>query len=186
MEGLDLEGEKQSDLLITIDGQSGAGKGVLAEHIAEQLNVNYYSAGNFFRNIAEEKGCTVQKLSKEADKNLDLEIDRRTFQKGLKEDCVIESRIACHVLKDYSDYKIRLKAGLEERAQRVSEREDIGVEEAKQHIKERDRDNKKRYREYYGLDMDNLDGYDLILDNTDLTVSETNQIVMKALQTAVK
>lgn len=182
MKALDFEGEKDSDIVITIDGKSGAGKGTLAEHIADYLSVEHYSAGGFFRNIASERGLTVGELSKQADKETDLEVDRRTFQKGLYEDCVIESRISCHVLGDYSDLKIRLTADLSERASRVAEREELSQTEAKERIVKRDEDNKKRYNDYYGLDMESLEIYDLIIDNTDLNIEETNELVEKALE----
>lgn len=182
MSELGFNGERNSEILITIDGRSGAGKGTLAEHISEILNIHRYSAGDFFRNIAKEKGLTVGELSEKADKDTDLEVDRRTFQKGLNEDCVIESRISCHVMGDHSDLKIRLKADLDERSSRVAEREEISEEEARSRIIKRDRDNKERYRDYYGIDMDDLTIYDLIIDNTELCIEETNDLVEKALE----
>ncbi len=182
MEGLNFEGERESDILITIDGRSGAGKGTLANHIAEFMDIERYSAGDFFRNIAEEKGLSVEELSEKADKETDLEVDKRTFQKGLNENCVIESRISCHVMGDYSDLKIRLKADLGERSERVASREGLSKEDARQRIIKRDRDNKERYRDYYGINMDDLTIYDLIIDNTDLTIEETNKLVEEALK----
>ena len=182
MSQLGLEGERSSDTLITIDGRSGAGKGTLAEHISEVLGIQRYSAGDFFRNIASERGLTVGELSEKADKSTDLEVDRRTFQKGLNESCVIESRISCHVMNGYSDLKIRLKADLNERSSRVAEREEISEEEARSRIIKRDRDNKERYRDYYGIDMDDLTIYDLIIDNTELSIEETNKLIEKALK----
>ena len=182
MKGLDFEGEKNSEILITIDGKSGAGKTKLAEHVSKYLDITHYSAGKFFRKIADEKGLTVGELSKKAGKETDLEVDKRTFQKGLEEDCVIESRISCHVLGDYSDLKIRLTADLDERARRVAERENLSAEDAEERIRKRDNDNKQRYREYYGLDMDELEVYDLVIDNTELSVEETNELMEKALK----
>ena len=182
MSELGLEGEKNSDILITIDGRSGAGKGTLAEHISEFLDIEHYSAGDFFRNIASERGLTVGELSEKADKETDLEVDERTFQKGLNENCVIESRISCHVMGDYSDLRIRLKADLDERSSRVAEREEISDEEARSRIIKRDRDNKERYRDYYGIDMDDLTIYDLIIDNTELSIEETNELIEEALE----
>ena len=119
MDELNFEGTRKSRVLVTIDGRSGAGKGTLAEHISQHLGVDHYFAGDFFRSIAEEKGLAVEELSEQAGKEIDLEVDRRTFRKGLSEDCVIESRISCHVMGDHSDLKIRLTADLAERGRRV-------------------------------------------------------------------
>lgn len=181
-ETLNFEGERTSETVITIDGRSGAGKGTVAGHISEVMNIEHYSAGDFFRNIASERDLTVGELSEKADKETDLEVDRRTFQKGLSENCVIESRISCHVMGDYSDLKIRLTADLDERGDRVAEREEISEEEARERIIKRDRDNKERYRDYYGIDMDNFQIYDLIIDNTELSIEETNELVETALE----
>jgi len=182
MEGLNFKGERESDILITIDGRSGAGKGTLAEHISDFMGIERYSAGDFFRNIAEEKGLSVEELSEKADKETDLEVDRRTFQKGLSENCVIESRISSHVMGDQSDLKIRLKADLDERSERVASRENLSERDARQRIIKRDRDNKERYRDYYGINMDDLKIYDLIIDNTKLSIEETNQLIREALK----
>jgi len=184
------EREKDSELVVTIDGPSGAGKGTLAEHIAEKLGIKYYSAGDFFRSLAKEKGLTVEELSEQADKETDLEVDRRTLEKGLNESCVIESRIASRVLGDFSDLKIYMTADLEERAKRIGddldnrENEEGGesLEEVKERVNKRDEDNQERYRDYYGIDTKEKDIYDLIVGNTELSIEEQNTYVEKVLK----
>lgn len=181
--------EKESELVITIDGASGAGKGTLARHIAELLDISYYSAGDFFRNIADEKGMTVEELSEKADKETDIEVDRRTLEKGLKENCIIESRIASWILGGYSDFKIHITADPEERAKRIlqdlenrdSEEGGSNLQEAKEKIQKRDRNNDRRYQEYYGIDTSDLEIYDLMIDNTDLNIEEQNRLVKEVL-----
>lgn len=181
---------KKSDLVITIDGPSGSGKGTLAQFIADRLDLEYYSAGDFFRQIAREKELTVEELSEKAGKEVDVEVDRRTLEKGLNENCVIESRIASKVLGDHSDFKIYVTADIEERAKRVKqdlenrENEEGGedLEEIKKKIQKRDQDNNRRYQEYYGIDMWKSDIYDLILDNTNLDIEEQNQKMDRVLK----
>jgi len=182
--------EKQSDTVIAICGPSGAGKGTLGKFIANHLDINYYSAGDFFRKLAKEKGLTVEELSEQADKETDLEVDRRTLEKGLNEDCVIESRIAAWVLGDYADLKIYITADLEERAKRIKEdlvnRENeeahSNLEQAKQIIQKRDKDNDQRYQEYYSVDMKDTSIFDMIIDNTEMGVEEQEKMVKKALE----
>lgn len=186
------ENEKDSEILVTIDGPSGAGKGTLAELIADELDVKSFSAGDFFRDIAEEKGLTVEELSEKADKKTDIKVDRRTLEKGLSENCVIESRIASWVLGDYSDLSIYVTADLEERARRVlsdlqessriAEEHVDTLEEACKKISKRDQDNKERYKDYYGIDVEDIQMYDLVLDNTELSIDRQAQLVRNAIK----
>ena len=182
IEELEVERERESDLVVAIDGKSGAGKGTLGKALAEHLGVEHYSAGDFFRQIAEEKGLTVQQLSEKAEKETDLEVDRRTLKKGLSESCVIDSRIACRVLGEHADLKIRLKADLEERARRIASRDNREFEKALKTVEKRDSDNRRRYRDYYGVDTTDLSIYDVVIDNTELSIEETNSLAEKAVE----
>lgn len=175
--------EKQADIIVTVDGPSGSGKGTLAEEIADRLGINHFSAGDVFRSIAEDRGMTHVELAEQADKGVDLEVDRRTLQRALEESCVIEGRLPSWVLGDYSDLKIFLTADEEERARRVAGRENIDRKTAlREEIRARDQENSKRYEEYYGIDTSRTDIYDVIFDNTDLSLEEQNQLIDKIIR----
>ena len=183
------EREKNSNLMICVCGPSGAGKGTLGKQISEMLDISLYSAGDFFRKIADDKGLTVEELSEQADKQTDLEVDRRTLEKGLNEDCVIESRISAWVMGSYADFTVYVTAELEERAKRVKkdlkdrEAEETGrLEEVKNRIKKRDQDNRDRYKDYYSIDMKDSSRFDMVIDNTDMALEEQKQLVKKALE----
>lgn len=181
--------EKNSDLVVCICGPSGAGKGTLGRFIAEKLDVNFYSAGDFFRTIAEEKGLSVEELSEQADKQTDIEVDKRTLEKGLNENCVIESRIAAWALGDYADFTIYVTADLDERARRVKEglkdrkaEQNGDLKEVKERIRKRDEDNRDRYQEYYGVDMNDSSIFDMVIDNTEMSIDEQEKLVEKTLK----
>jgi cytidylate kinase len=182
--------EKKSEIVVCICGPSGAGKGTLGSFVAEELGIDYYSAGDLFRGIAKEKGLSVEELSEKADKQTDVEVDRKTLEKGLNQDCVIDSRIAAWVLGSYSDFNVYVTADLKERAKRMME--DLGnrkneegaseLEKAKEIIKKRDKDNRERYEEYYGIDMSNREIFDMVVDNTDMSIEKQEELVGKAVR----
>lgn len=174
--------EKKSDLVITVGGKSGAGKGSLSQQISDILGIPAYSAGDFFREIADEKGMSVEELSEKADKETDVEVDRRTLQKGLEESCVIDGRLASWALGDYADLRIFLAADLDKRAERIAEREGIDFEDAKSRTEKRDQDNNQRYKNYYSIDTDNQEIYDVVLDNTDMNLEEQKKAVREVLE----
>ncbi len=174
--------KKKSDIIITIDGFAGAGKGTLAKQVAEILDLKHFSASDVFYQIAEERNLSDHELSKKAEKEVDLAIDRKTLERGLNQSCVIDSRISSWVLGSYSDLRIRLTAEPEERARRLAEREDLDLEEAEKIISKRDQGDIERYRKYYDLDLNDTSIYDLLIDNTDLGIDEQKKFVRKALK----
>lgn len=178
----DKDRAKNSDIIITIDGMAATGKGTLAEFIAEKLDLKHFSASDVFYQVAEERNLEDHELSEEAEKDLDLEIDRKTLERALNQNCVVEGRIPSHVLGSYSDFRIRITARQDERAERLGNREELDKAEAMEVVKKRDKEDSQRYKEYYGLDTSNFEIYDLVIDNSDLKIEEQNRLVKKALK----
>jgi len=173
---------KGSSVVITVDGPSGAGKDTLAEYIASEIGLVHFSASDVFYSIAEERGISHVELANRADKQVDLEVDRRTLERGLENNCVIDSRIASWVLGDFSDLRIHVTADLEERAKRIAVREDQEFEEALEQTRERDKENSRRYSDYYGIDTQDLEIYDLLIDNTEMSIRDQHDNIDEVLK----
>ncbi len=174
--------EKKSDTVIAVGGPSKSGKSTAAGHIAEFLGIKHFSAGDFFREIAEERDMTVEELSKKAERETDIEVDRRTLEAALENDCVIDGRLAAWVLGDHADFTIYLTADVEERGRRLAELEGLELEEAVKKVRQRDEDNNSRYKRYYGIEVPQPGMYDLLLDNTELSVEEQKKVVEQVLR----
>jgi cytidylate kinase len=68
------------------------------------------------------------------------------------------------LLKDLSDLSIYVTASLETRARRVAERDKKSFEEALREIISREQSMKKRFWEYYKVDINDLSVFDLVIN----------------------
>jgi cytidylate kinase len=169
----------ESNLVITLGGAPGVGTTTVAKALAEKYNLKYISAGEMFRQIAQERGLEVAKLSETAEKEVDLEVDDRTKQMASEGGVIIEGDLAAWMAKDYADIKLWLTAPLETRAGRVfndekqrTAEEFSSLDDAKEKIQRRFDEDMKRYFEYYNIDLNDSSVYDFILDTENLSLEE--------------
>lgn len=155
---------------ITIGGCPGSGKTTLCVKLAEAFHLTHVSAGQVFRDMASERGVSLEEFSRmaEMDESIDFEVDKRQKERAV-ENTVTEGRITAHLVD--ADVKIWLSASLEVRARRIASRENIPYEEALKKTEEREISERKRYERYYGIDAGDLSVYDVVL-NTELWEAE--------------
>lgn len=154
-------------MLITVSGPAGSGKSTLAKSLADALDYQHVSGGDIFRDLAEERGMTPLELNKQAeeDETIDLDLDRRLREIARqRDDLVLESRLAGWMAGDHADMKIWLHAPLEIRAERISQRENKPVDQARTETEERSESEAHRYMNYYGIDIEELAIYDLAIN----------------------
>ncbi|ENN95647.1 cytidylate kinase [Methanocaldococcus villosus KIN24-T80] len=173
-------------MIITIGGLPGTGTTTIAKKIAEKYHLKYVCAGLIFREMAKEKGMSLEEFSKYAEKHreVDEEIDRRQVELAKQGNVILEGRLAAWMLIRNNikpDLTIWFKAPIEVRAQRISERENIDYETALKNMIEREKSEKKRYKEIYNIDLDDLSIYDLILDTSKWNVEGVFNIVSEAI-----
>jgi cytidylate kinase len=154
-------------MLITVSGPAGSGKSTLAANLADTFSYEHVSGGDVFRDIAAERGLTPLELNRlaEEDDQIDRDLDRRlrsTARDG--ETLVLESRLAGWMAAEYADLRIWLDAPLEVRAARIADREEKPVEQAREETRARAESEALRYEEYYGIDIDDLSIYDLVIN----------------------
>jgi cytidylate kinase len=158
-------------LLIAISGDHGAGKSTVARELARRLGLGYLSAGEIFRRMAEEKGMNLEEFSEYVEKHpeVDREIDRRLAE--AEGEVVVEGRLAGWMVRG-ADLRVLLTAPLEVRVRRIAEREGRRVEEVGRETLARERSERKRFKELYGIDMDDLSVFDLVINTSRLEVEE--------------
>jgi cytidylate kinase len=158
-------------MLITISGPAGSGKSTAAAGLAEALGYEHVSGGDIFRALADERGMTPLELNRAAEEDdaIDRDLDRRLRETAReRDDLVLESRLAGWMAGEHADFKMWLNAPLAVRAQRIAEREDKSVDRAQEETHARAESEAGRYREYYGIDIEDLSIYDLVLNTSRL------------------
>jgi len=156
-------------MLITVSGPAGSGKSTLAATLADRLGYDHVSGGDIFRDIAAERDLSPLELNKlaEEDDQIDRDLDRRLRSTAReRDDLVLESRLAGWMAGDYADLKVWLDAPLDVRATRIADREEKSVDTAREETQARADSEALRYREYYGIDIEDRSIYDLVVNTS--------------------
>jgi len=171
-------------MIVSISGTAGSGKSTVGRLLAKRLGFRHYSSGDFMRELAEERKVSLLELSKEAekDRSIDEEIDERQIRLGMNEDdFVIDSRLGFHFIPH--SVKIFLDADFNERVKRIladniRKEHNVNVESTKKNILNREKSEKKRYKEYYSLEPYDKKHYDFNVDTTNIEPEEAvNKII---------
>lgn len=164
-------------MIITISGKAGSGKSTVARELAKQLKLKHYSIGDLMRQMAKERDISLLELGKaaEKDKSIDKELDERQIRLGREEDnFVIDGRLTAHFIPN-ANVKVFLECEDRVRAERIlkDERKDEkskDITEVISKIKKRESSERKRYKQYYGIDYYDEEMYNLVIDTTKLSV----------------
>jgi cytidylate kinase len=154
-------------MLITISGPPGGGKTTVATAIADAFDLDHVSGGDVFRSLAEERGYSLVEFNAlaEEDDSIDRDLDRRLRETARdRDELVLESRLSGWMAGDYADLRIWLDAPLDVRSARIAEREGTDPETARRETKAREDSEKRRYREYYGIEFEDQSIYDLAVN----------------------
>jgi len=175
-------------MIITLTGHPGSGKTTVADFLAKRLNLKRYSGGDFMRELAIRKGVSLLELSRKAEKSfeVDKEIDKM-YRKLQKEDnFFIDSRLGFIFLPN--SIKIFLSVNPKIGAKRIFkqkrriERENTTLTKTLENIRRREKSERLRYKKYYGINIDDLSNYDIIIDTSNMNTDEANNSVLKAIK----
>jgi len=172
-------------VIITIGGLPGSGSTTVTRILSAGLGIDYISSGEIFRDLAKERGVTLAEFGKiaELDDSIDRMIDERQKKIASRQkDLIVEGRLSGIVIEENVDLRIWLKAPLDVRVERVTERDALDRPTLLTLIKERERSEWIRYSEYYGIDLKDLSVYDLLIDTSRWSAEEIADIILKAAQ----
>lgn len=171
---------------ITISGPPGSGKTTACSKLSEALGLEAVVFGKIFRQLAAEKNLTLGELGAiaEKDPSIDRDIDSRILEIArANEDIILESRLSAYMLSrnGIPAFKMYLDASPEVRMERIGVREGESFEEACAKTVERQASEAKRYMMYYGIDVNDLSVYDLVLNTDAMDPDQVLQAILDAL-----
>lgn len=176
----------------------GSGKSTSAKRVAASLGYPHYSAGDFMRAMATERGITLVELNvlAENDASVDREIDAK--QKAFMDthdDFVIDSRIGWFLAPD--SFKVFLDLDLDtssarvfadmqaKKAERAGEIASVPetVDAVKVRLAERLQSEKDRYKKYY--DIENYQDpahFDLVIDTKANDIPAVEKLILEGYE----
>lgn len=171
-------------LVIALSGKHGVGKSTYASILSKKLGLRHVSAGVLFREIAKEMGVSLVELSRIAaeDFEIDRRIDERTKEEASKGCVVLEGRLVGWMAREYADLNIYLSAPDEVRFRRVAERDGLSYEEARRQTLNRERLERERYLKYYGIDVDDLSIYDIVLNTAKMPIDGNARVLVRLVE----
>lgn len=175
-------------MIITITGLPGSGNSTMAKMLAKELGYKHYSAGNMRRELATERGLTINELNKigETESWTDVGVDNKLIAKGKSEDdFVLDAKIGEYLIPQA--FKIFLKADLIVRAKRITNERRRSepfknFEEAEKFLTQRITCDRLRYKKYYDHDAYNENNFDFILDTTNIPIEKVFEILLKKVK----
>ena len=178
---------------ITITGNLGSGKSSIGKVLKEK-GYEIVSTGNIFRQLAMEKGLSVEEFNKEVneaaakgDRSVDKMIDDTTAKIGKERDNIIfDSRLAWNFVPD--SFKVFVITDIDEASRRVfndsvrANSESYESQEAcKKALVHRQEMETVRYKDIYNIDYYDMSNYNFVVESTNAAPAEIAEEILNRL-----
>ena len=183
-------------LVIVISGMSGCGSTTAGKLLGDRLGIEFFSVGTYFKELAREKtkgkitwqsptmiSANYLSTKEGSEKNLHNDIDAMQIEKAKKGNIIIESKLGVYMLRQVADFKVWLRAPLKTRALRVSQRDNISIEDAFETLKRKEIVERKSFKNIYGFDFFELENKaDLVINTGNKKPEEIVKIIISSLK----
>jgi len=174
-------------MIVTISGLHGTGKSTVGKILSEKLGLKYYSTGQAFRDLAQEKDMSLKQFTRYVENHpeIDLELDDKIIDVASKGDVIIDSQLSGFLLRDLADFKILFTCPIEIRIKRMADRDNSSVEEKMNETVAREKSELKRFKKLYNINLENSEKnrqiFDLIIDTETLSAHEVVEKIISAI-----
>lgn len=175
---------------IAITGNLGSGKSSVAK-ILKEKGYEIVSTGQIFRQLAMEKGLSVEEFNKQVneaaskgDRSVDKMIDDTTTKIGEEKDYIVfDSRLAWHFAP--KSFKVFVITDINEASRRVfhdslraNSESYESQETCKKALINRQKLETVRYKEIYDIDYYDMSNYNLVIESTNAAPAEIAQEIL--------
>jgi CMP/dCMP kinase len=170
-------------LRIAISGYSGCGNTTAVHNVGKTLGLNVVNYT--FRDLARDLDVPFEEIQKKAGetKVYDFLTDLSLIRASLQPRAVVGSRLAAWLVD--ADLGVWLHAPLETRAKRIHQREkDSLYESVLYRTLQRDEQNRRRYLQLYGIDINDRSDFDIIINTERLTAEQVSSLIVAAARWA--
>ena len=174
-------------VIVAISGLHGAGKTTAARALVRNFKLRYVCAGSVFRQLARERGMKLDEFSRYAEgrPEIDRMIDRRTAEAAREDGVLIDARLAGWMAKQ-ANLKVLFTAPLDERVRRIARRERRKYRDVLNETRKRERSEARRFKRFYGIDVNDHSVFDLVLNTKRLSPRETARMLELAVELVTK
>ena len=177
-------------MLFTIAGYTGSGKSTICDILNRGYNFKIVSAGSIFRQIGKERNIDVLSMSRdltnsgntEVDNYIDQRIKEEASKVGTDENVIFDSRLAWHFLDNTFNIFIVVspyQAALRTYLTRTNDNERYAsLQDTVNGLVERRVLENRRYKTSYGVNCEDLNNYDLVIDTSYISALEASEIIM--------
>lgn len=181
-------------MIITIAGKPCCGKSTTAEIFAKKYGFERINTGAIFKEKAKEMGKNVLELVSTDDAiKIDYQVDgelKHIYETRLDDNLIIESRTSWSFMEKafnvYIDVDDEVIAERLFNSDRTGKEKANSLEEAKEMAMARYKADCDRYKRIYDIDCTDLDNYDMVINNSNLSAEETADRLYEAYLEYIK